>query len=247
MFLNRHCGRLLKPRKSRSFSLLDTPWPQRTFPIRPVTQEIRPSLHEPVLWRWRMCIRCLPWGIRRRHVCFFLTDTTPPRLRHGQVCLGVWASMKAKASMDGWTSTPRASRATAETTPENSEASEGGTHMLREVLATEWMTVRSTFCSHQCDSMSMHQWSTSLESSEHDTAWCPCFCLALPDRCSVHLGMPWAHGLATVDTAPSSSTEQLFVSSLDSYLERGTISFLCASWHALHALEHTWCSVLVRC
>ena len=25
-------------------------------------------------------------------------DTTPPRLRRDQVCLGVWASMKAKAS-----------------------------------------------------------------------------------------------------------------------------------------------------
>ena len=34
------------------------------------------------------------------------------------------------------------------------------------------------------------------------------------------LVVPSAHGLATVDTAPSSLTDQLFGSSLDSYIER---------------------------
>ena len=49
--------------------------------------------------------------------------------------LGVWASMKANRP-DGWTSNPRASRgATAETTPESPEASEGYTVSVRTAPA----------------------------------------------------------------------------------------------------------------
>ena len=100
---------------SRRFLLeLGSPWPQRTSPIRPVPQEIRPCLHESVLWRWRMCFLPRTWGIRRRHVCFFLTDTTPPRSSLPG-CLGLHEGEGVRTVV----STPRASRAaTAETTPD---------------------------------------------------------------------------------------------------------------------------------